>query len=63
MVDDDCKPHVTTNAAIPIGTNPCSVSKCVQGQCQDTTIDCGDFQTCCPATGGCTLPNQCLQTQ
>ncbi|MES1184081.1 MAG: hypothetical protein ABUL60_09710 [Myxococcales bacterium] len=58
--DDDCQVRVVT-AAVPIGTNPCVTSKCVKGQCQDTTIDCGDFQTCC--NGACTLPNQCLQTQ
>ncbi len=63
-VDGDCQLRmVDTNAAPPIGTNPCTVSKCVKGQCQDTSIDCGDFQTCCLATGTCTLPGQCLQTQ
>lgn len=62
-MDGDCQLRAVTNAAIPIGTNPCTVPKCLKGHCQDTTIDCGDFQTCCPATGGCALPNQCLQTQ
>jgi len=62
-VDSDCRLQVVTNAAIPIGTNPCTTAKCQKGQCIDVTVDCGDFQTCCPATGGCALPNQCLQTQ
>jgi hypothetical protein len=61
-VDGDCDLRVIT-AAIPIGTNPCSVPKCVNGQCQDSTVTCAGTQTCCPATGSCTLPSQCLQTQ
>jgi hypothetical protein len=60
-VDGDCQVRVITAAAPPIGTNPCRTSKCLNGQCQDTTIDCGDFQTCC--NGACALPGQCFETQ
>jgi hypothetical protein len=59
--DSDCQLRVITTAAIPIGTNPCNTSTCVKGQCKETTIDCGDFQTCC--NGACALPNKCLETQ
>jgi len=57
--DSDCQGATTTqNIILPVG---CSTSKCVKGQCQTTTQDCGDFQICCPPYG-CQL--QCgIETQ
>jgi hypothetical protein len=62
--DSNCQLRmVTTNIATPpIGTG-CSVSKCVKGQCEDVLLQCGDLQTCCQASGTCTLPGKCFETQ
>jgi hypothetical protein len=58
--DSDCQGGVIAKIATPpIGTS-CSVSKCVQGQCQTQLQSCGDLQVCC-APYGC--QTRCLQTQ
>lgn len=59
--DADCQRLVTT-AAIGLPSS-CTTSKCVKGQCVDSTLLCASGLTCCAATGTCTLPAKCLQTQ
>ena len=58
-LDSDCRGGVATMALPSAGGGgimyPCEVKSCVNGMCQSKTVDCGDFQMCCPGFVGCAL--------